>query len=377
MSRRVVIPSQPPPNPDEKQRPRMSNPAPPDPAAATHPRPVESHGPAGATARVFLRGLAITLPSILTVVILIWLAGLVYDYVVAPVSGLVRLSIAQVIREDVPTESLVRPDRPADLEYTGRRYRLRPGVNPAFGEGRLSARDVAERAGGGDVFVPLGRRAAPYADFAEVAEGLPPGGYPLSATDLYMELATERYFGSHFLLSALAVLIALAAIYFIGRLVGVRVGAWLVRKVEDDVLGRLPVISRVYGSVKQVTDFLFAERQFEANRVVAVEYPRKGTWSVGFVTGEGMRGMADAAGEPMYSVLMPTSPMPMTGFTISVPRSACVELDLTIEQAFQFCLSCGVLVPPQQSADGRGGVGSNGASHGPTYAAPVPVGAAK
>ena len=360
----------------------MTTPVPTDPAAANGvspdaPRPADSQGAAGATARVFLRGLAITLPSILTVVILLWLAGLVYDYVVAPVSGLVRLSIAQVIREDVPTDRLARPADPADLEYVERHYRVRRGATPSFGEGRVSAADALERPGSADVFVPLGRRAVPYADFVEVAEEMPPGEHPTSATDLYMELATERYFGSHFLLSALAVLIALAAIYFVGRLVGVRVGAWLVRKVEDDILGRLPVISRVYGSVKQVTDFLFAERQFEANRVVAVEYPRRGTWSVGFVTGEGMTGMADAAGEPLYSVLMPTSPMPMTGFTISVPRSACVELDLTIEQAFQFCLSCGVLVPPQQTGDVR--PGSNGRSldkpHGPTYAAPLPAGA--
>ncbi len=55
-----------------------------------------------------------------------------------------------------------------------------------------------------------------------------------------------------------------------------------------------------------------------------------------------------AAGEPLVSVLMPTSPMPMTGFTVSVPKSDVIDLNLTIDQAFQFCLSCGVLVPPQQ-----------------------------
>ena len=119
------------------------------------------------------------------------------------------------------------------------------------------------------------------------------------------------------------------------------------------MLGKLPVVSRVYGSVKQVTDFLFAERQIEYNRVVAVEYPLEGVWSIGFVTGEAMRETVEAAGEPLYSILMPTSPMPMTGFTISAPRSKCRELDLTVEQAFQFCLSCGVLVPPQQAHGGQ------------------------
>jgi uncharacterized membrane protein len=74
-------------------------------------------------------------------------------------------------------------------------------------------------------------------------------------------------------------------------------------------------------------------------------------WSIGFVTSSGMQEIADHTGEPMVSLLMPTSPMPMTGFTITVPRKEIIELDLTIDQAFQFCLSCGVLVPPHQKAN--------------------------
>lgn len=57
-----------------------------------------------------------------------------------------------------------------------------------------------------------------------------------------------------------------------------------------------------------------------------------------------------AAGEPVLSVLMPTSPMPATGFTISIPKSETVDLDITIDQAIQYCVSCGVVVPDHQSA---------------------------
>ena len=67
--------------------------------------------------------------------------------------------------------------------------------------------------------------------------------------------------------------------------------------VETRLLGRLPVIRNVYGSAKQVTDFLFSENQVEYRRVVAVEYPRRGVWSLGFVTGEGMLEVTTAAGE--------------------------------------------------------------------------------
>ena len=61
-----------------------------------------------------------------------------------------------------------------------------------------------------------------------------------------------------------------------------------------------------------------------------------------------MRGISEASGEPMLSVLMPTSPMPMTGFTVTIRRSEAIDLDLTIDEAIQFIVSCGVVVPIQQ-----------------------------
>ena len=114
--------------------------------------------------------------------------------------------------------------------------------------------------------------------------------------------------------------LAIILLYFIGRLVTVRIGAWFVQRFETVVLERLPVISTIYSAVKQVTDFLFSERQVEYNRVVAIEYPRRGIWSLGFVTGDSMLEMTVAAGEPLVTVLIPTSPMPITGYTMSVPR---------------------------------------------------------
>lgn len=82
----------------------------------------------------------------------------------------------------------------------------------------------------------------------------------------------------------------------------------------------MPIIRNVYSSVKQVTDFAFNDSEIQYTRVVAVEYPRKGIWSMGFVTGESLMDIRKAAGEPMLSVLMPTSPMPATGFTSRYPK---------------------------------------------------------
>ncbi|MDF1742668.1 MAG: DUF502 domain-containing protein, partial [Gimesia sp.] len=140
----------------------------------------------------------------------------------------------------------------------------------------------------------------------------------------------------------------IVALYFLGRFVTARVGSWMVLKFEQGVLARLPVVSNVYSSVKQVTDFFFSERTVNYSRVVAVEYPRRGIWSLGFVTGDSMLEMTVTAGEPLVAILIPTSPMPVTGYTMSIPKSEIVDLNITVDQAFQFCLSCGVLVPPQQ-----------------------------
>ena len=134
--------------------------------------------------------------------------------------------------------------------------------------------------------------------------------------------------------------------YLLGKFLAAGVGRYFWNSMEH-VINQLPIIRTVYSSVKQVTDFFVGESEpDEFQRVVAVEYPRKGIWSLGFVTGESMltiRGAAD--GEPVVSILMPTSPVPGTGFTISVRKSETIDLDIPVEQALQFVVSCGVVIP--------------------------------
>jgi uncharacterized membrane protein len=111
---------------------------------------------------------------------------------------------------------------------------------------------------------------------------------------------------------------------------------------------RVPLVRNVYSSVKQVSDFLLAERQIEYSGVVAVEWPRKGIWTLGMVTGDSLPDIEAVANEAVLSVLICTSPMPMTGFTVTVRKSEVVELNITIDQAIQYIVSCGVVVPPHR-----------------------------
>jgi uncharacterized membrane protein len=145
-------------------------------------------------------------------------------------------------------------------------------------------------------------------------------------------------------------IVFITLLYLLGRFLAAGVGRMFLTGIEA-LINRLPIVRNVYSSVKQVTDFIFSEREIEYTRVVAVQYPRKGVWSVGFVTGESMLDIRSAANEPVLSVLMPTSPMPATGFTITVRKAETVDLDITIDQAIQFVVSCGVVVPANQHQD--------------------------
>lgn len=138
--------------------------------------------------------------------------------------------------------------------------------------------------------------------------------------------------------------LAFVVIYIFGRFVGSLVGKSIWRVIERAFL-RTPVVRGIYPSVKQVTDFLLAERKMEASRVVAVEYPRKGVWSVGLVTGPGMRTLQNANEGTYLTVFIPSSPTPVTGYTITVRRDEVIDLPVHIDDALRFTISGGVIMP--------------------------------
>ena len=111
---------------------------------------------------------------------------------------------------------------------------------------------------------------------------------------------------------------------------------------------RVPVVKQVYPYVKQVTDFLLSERKVEFSRVVAVEYPRKGIWSMGLVTGPGLRTLTRSVRTDLLTVFIPSSPTPVTGYTITVRQDEVIDLPLSIDDALRFTVSGGVIVPASQ-----------------------------
>jgi len=145
----------------------------------------------------------------------------------------------------------------------------------------------------------------------------------------------------------ISVLVAVAALVLVGLLVATLAGRKLVAEI-DKALGRLPILRSIYPSVKQVSDFFFSRDEAAYDQVVAVEYPRQGVYAIGFVTGEGPKGIQDHFGEPAVSVFIPIVPTPISGYLIVARRSELIPLALTVEEAMKFYVSAGMALPPSQ-----------------------------
>lgn len=164
--------------------------------------------------------------------------------------------------------------------------------------------------------------------------------------------AEVKAFWDQYYLGGIGFLLAFVVIYVIGRFVASFIGRGVWATLEH-ALTRAPVIRQIYPNAKQVTDFLLSERKAEYSHVVAVEYPRKGIWSLGLMTGDGMRTLNEKVGSDMLTIFIPSSPTPVTGYTIMARQDEVIDMPLSIDEALRFTVSGGVLVPPAQQVPKR------------------------
>ncbi len=288
-------------------------------------------GPLDPFRRAVLRGLAVLLPPLLTIVIFLWVWNTVTNYLLTPMeAGAERLLVnhyqKRILAADQIPANQVNRD-PQDEVPEGR------AIHDGF---RYHQADDGR-------FV----LAEDY-DFLQDEIGFEP---PMKSADEFYRVFVERKFLQWYIVIPFFLCVFLMMLYLLGKFLAAGVGRFFWMQFER-LINRLPVIRNVYSSVKQVTDFMFSEREIEYTRVVAVEYPRKGIWTLAMVTGESLLDIRSAANEPVLSVLIPTSPMPFTGFTVTIKKSETIDLNITIDQAFQFIVSCGVVVPSQQELPG-------------------------
>ncbi len=138
----------------------------------------------------------------------------------------------------------------------------------------------------------------------------------------------------------LAVLILLAT----GLLVTNMIGRSLVRAWED-LLNRIPFVRAVYGGVKSFSTTILSNSGNSFKKVLLIEYPRAGLWSIGFQTASDVRFARVQNAEPQVCVFIPTTPNPTSGFIVLVPRSQAIELDMSVDAAMKMIVTLGVVMP--------------------------------
>jgi uncharacterized membrane protein len=151
------------------------------------------------------------------------------------------------------------------------------------------------------------------------------------------ELTGYRIPGLGAITTILLVLLAgLVATNFLGRRVIL---------FTERIVARTPIVRNVYITMKQITDAFVQPNQTAFKRVVMFDFPHRGVWAIGFVTGQAAGEPERLAGEPVVTVFMPTTPNPTTGFLFLLPLSKVVFLDMPVEQGLKMVVSGGVLSP--------------------------------
>ena len=149
----------------------------------------------------------------------------------------------------------------------------------------------------------------------------------------------------------LGFVVTLVLILLVGFFATYIIGAQLF-KLGEEILYRVPIVKSIYSAVKQINDVLFMQKTAEEyRRACIVEYPRKGIWSMGFITSDASQEIEAKAKAKMINVFVPNTPTPATGFIIIVPARDVILLDMKIEDAFKYVVSGGVLKPSTLSPE--------------------------
>lgn len=258
--------------------------------------------------RFFSRGLAILLPTAVTLWLLWQAFGFVYNTVAQPINKATRLTVIWVVPKVMDEQKLPEWFQVTEAEVA---------------EARATRAEVRESASDAAIRLTLRRE--------------------------YL----RKFWGEHPYLNLTGLLIAIMLIYLAGVLLGNIVGKSIYTRVER-LITRIPGFKQVYPHVKQVVDMIMGEQKMAFSKVVIVEYPRPGVWTVGFLTGNSIREIDTIAGHQVVSVFIPTSPTPFTGFTINLPKDKVFELSMSIEEALRFVITAGVLAPGDMAPDESG-----------------------
>jgi uncharacterized membrane protein len=153
----------------------------------------------------------------------------------------------------------------------------------------------------------------------------------------------------------MGVVMTLVIVFATGVFAANFIGERLVR-LWNAILHRIPFVSSIYSSVKQVSDTLFSSSGQAFRKAVLVQWPHPGMWTIAFLTGSAGGEMASHLREDHLSVYVPTTPNPTGGYFVLVARKDVIELDMSVDQALKYIISMGVVAPPPngRARNGKG-----------------------
>ncbi len=130
--------------------------------------------------------------------------------------------------------------------------------------------------------------------------------------------------------------------YFGNRLIG----------FGERIVGKIPIVRSIYQAIKRIADSFFMDKAHSFKKVVIVEYPRRGIYSIGFITGtpNGEIQQQLRANQPCVGIYIPCALTPTTGVFVLVPRDELIEINMTVEEAFTLIISAGIVTPLEQGA---------------------------
>jgi len=154
------------------------------------------------------------------------------------------------------------------------------------------------------------------------------------------------FIGHH--IPGLGLVLIVLLILFTGAISPLLIGQRMINW-GDRIMNKVPVVKNIYSSVKQINDVLFIQKDASTfHRACLIEYPRKGVWSLGFVTSEAaaeLEKKIGGDGGKLMNVFIANTPTPATGFLVIIPQRDVILLDMKIDDAFKYVISGGVLKP--------------------------------
>ncbi len=152
-----------------------------------------------------------------------------------------------------------------------------------------------------------------------------------------------------FHIPGIGLFVSIIILFVTGVIVTNLVGRKIVTLWEK-MVESIPLVRGVHIAVKQVTHAFLQPKNKAFHKVLVVEYPRRGLWSIGFMTSEGVKGVPHE--KDLVTVFLPTTPNPTSGMLIIVPRRDLVEVDMTVDQALKMIISLGVIMPKHVQEEG-------------------------